>query len=127
MPEPTFAEIRRALRDAPDLKPAHVFAGMPYVFRAERARGIAATYYFDLSGAHGGRWTVRVGGDGCETNEGAPDRWDAMIACDAATFLDLATATVRPGEAFIDGKLIVAGDLALAMRFSRFFGNGAER
>jgi putative sterol carrier protein len=122
VPEPTLADVRRALREAPDLHPAHVFAGMPFVFRGDRAGGLSAVFFFDLSGSHGGRWSVRIGGGRCETGEGAPEQWDVMIACDTQTFLDLATARVRPGEAFIEGKLSVAGDLALGMRFSKLFG-----
>ena len=122
MPEPTLAEIRRALRNAPDLRPSHVFAGMPFVFRPERATDVDATFFFDIEGEDGGAWTVDVRGGRCETAEGRPDRWDVMIGCDAGTFLDLTTGVVRAGEAFVDGKLRVAGDLSLAMRFSRFFG-----
>lgn len=125
MPEPTLAEIRRALRDSPDLRPGHVFAGMPFVFRAERAAGVDATFFFDLEGEDGGAWTVHIRDDRCETINEEPDRWDVLIGCDASTFLDLTTGVVRAGEAFVDGKLRVGGDLALAMRFSRFFGSSA--
>jgi hypothetical protein len=122
VPEPTFAEIRRALRDAPDLRPAHVFSGMPFVFRPERATGVDTTYFFEIAGPHGGSWSVHVHDGKCETAEGKPDHWDVRIGCDADTFLDLTTGVARAGEAFVDGKLRVTGDLALAMRFSRFFG-----
>lgn len=123
VPEPTLAQIRRALREAPDLRPAHLFAGMPFAIKPERTRGLNAVYVFDLAGAQGGRWTVRIADGGCETEEGAADRPDVVIGCDAGTFLDLATGVARPGEAFVDGRLRVRGDLALAMRFSRFFGS----
>jgi putative sterol carrier protein len=125
VPEPTLAEIRRALRNAPDLRPGHVFAGMPFVFRPERAAGVDATFFFDLAGDDGGTWTVRVQDGRCETSNEKPARWDVLIGCDVSTFLDLTTGMVRAGEAFVDGKLRVVGDLALAMRFSRFFGSSA--
>lgn len=117
-----LGEIRRALRDAPDVRPAHIFAGMPYVFRPERAGGVRATYLFEITGEDGGSWTVRIADGRCEVSEGTTERYDALIGCDARTFLDLVFATVRPGEAFVDGKLRVAGDLALAMRFSKVMG-----
>src|ERR1051325_3382896 len=119
MSQPDLGEIRRALRDAPDVRPEHIFAGMPYVFRPERAPGLNATYFFDISGENGGTWTVRIADGVCVVTQGRPDRFDAMIACNAGTFLELGFATVRPGEAFVDGTLTVAGDLALAMRFSK--------
>ena len=122
MSQPDLAEIRRALRDAPDVHPEHIFAGMPYVFRAERAQGVRAVYFFDISGEHGGTWTVRIADGSCDVHPGRPERFDAMIACDARTFLALVFGTVRPGEAFVDGTLTVAGDLALAMRFSKVMG-----
>ncbi|MFY9588722.1 MAG: SCP2 sterol-binding domain-containing protein, partial [Actinomycetota bacterium] len=115
-------EIRQALRDAPDVRPAHIFAGMPHVFRAERASDVRATFQFDITGEHGGAWTVRIGDGRCGVTEGVADSYDAFIGCDARTFLDLVFATIRPGEAFVDGKLRVAGDLALAMRFSKVMG-----
>ena len=122
MAGPDLGEIRRALRDAPDVRPAHIFAGMPFVFRPERAGSVRATYLFEIEGEHGGTWTVRIGDGACEVSEGRPDRYDALIGCDAGTFLDLVFATVRPGEAFVEGRLRVAGDLALAMRFSKAMG-----
>src|SRR5438270_6911974 len=122
MQQPDVGEIRKALRDAPDVRPAHIFAGMPYVFRPERAEGISATYLFEIAGENGGVWTVRIADGRCEVTEGRADHFDASIACDAVTFLDLAFSTVRPGEAAVDGKLSVRGDLALAMRFSKVMG-----
>jgi putative sterol carrier protein len=122
MGKPDLGEIRRALRDAPDVRPAHIFAGMPYVFRPERAGDVRATYLFEISGEDGGTWTVRIADGLCEVTEGSSEPYDALIGCDARTFLDMVFATVRPGEAFVDGKLRVAGDLALAMRFSKVMG-----
>ncbi len=122
MGDPDLGEIRRALREAPDVRPAHIFAGMPYVFRPERAEGVRATYLFDIHGEHGGTWTVRIGDGRCEVSERTTDRYDAFIRCDAHTFLDLVFTTVRPGEAIVDGTLRVGGDLALAMRFSKVMG-----
>jgi len=95
---------------------------MPYVFRPERANGIHATYAFEIDGPDGGEWTVEIADGVCRTAEGAPERFDASIGCDASTFLDMVFDAVRPGEAFVDGRLRVRGDLALAMRFSRMFG-----
>jgi putative sterol carrier protein len=115
-------ELRRALREAPDVRPAHIFAGMPYVFRPDRAGALRATLLFDLHGEHGGAWTVRIADGRCETAEGRPERYDVSIGCDAATFLDLVFQTVRPGEAIVEGRLRVGGDLALAMRFSTLMG-----
>ena len=117
-----LGEIRRALRDAPDVRPAHIFAGMPYVFRPERAGDVRATYLFDIAGEHGGAWTVRIADGRCAVTEGPPPAYDALIRCDARTFLGLVFQTVRPGEAIVDGTLRVAGDLALAMRFSTVMG-----
>ena len=122
MSTPDLGEIRRALREAPDVRPAHIFAGMPYVFRPERAGDLNATIVFELDGEHGGEWTVRIADGRCNTVEGRPARHDASIGCDARTFLALVFGVVRPGEAFVDGKLRVGGDLALAMRFSKLMG-----
>lgn len=114
-----LAAIRKALRENPDLTPDDLFRGMPFVFRADRANGLRATYWFDLDG---GSWTVRIAGGRCETRPGRPESFDVMIGCEARTLLDMALGSVRPGEAFVDGRLRVGGDLALAMRFSRLFG-----
>jgi hypothetical protein len=115
--------IRRALRDAPDLRPAHVFAGLPHVFRPERAGDLRAVIVFDLAGEDGGAWTVRIADGRLAVEEGAAPDADAVVGCDARTFLDLATGIVRPGEAFVEGRLRVRGDLALAMRFSKLVGD----
>ena len=122
MSEPDLGEIRRALRDAPDVRPSHIFAGMPYVFRPERAGDLSATFYFGIHGEHGGDWTVRIADGRCDTAPERPERYDVYIGCDAPTFLDLVFQAVRPGEAIVDAKLRVGGDLALAMRFSKLMG-----
>jgi putative sterol carrier protein len=122
MASPDVGKIRRALRDAPGVRPEHIFAGMPYVFRPERAEGVDAVFAFEIDGEGGGAWTVRIGGGRCEVVEGRPDSYDAFIGADARTFLDIVFQTIRPGEAFVDGKLRVGGDLALAMRFSKVMG-----
>lgn len=125
MADVDLAAIRRALRDNPDLRPEHLFAGMPLVFRADRAPGLRATYRFEIEGPGGGTWMVRIADGRCETAPEAPDSFDVLIGCDARTFLDMAVGVCRPGEAFVDGRLRVGGDLALAMRFSRLFGGKA--
>ncbi len=122
MPRPDLGEIRKALAEARDVRPAHIFAGMPFVYRADRGVGLRATYVFVLDGDGGGTWTVCIADDTCATSEGAAGGADVTIACDTRTFLDLAFGLVRPGEAFVDGRLRVTGDLALAMRFSNLMG-----
>jgi len=57
----------RPMRD--QLQPAMVFQGLPMAFNPDRAKGVRASYRFDLIGKGGGSWTVKISDGVCTVVE----------------------------------------------------------
>ena len=84
-----------------------------------KAQEINAIYQFCLSGDEGGDWTldlkvpeVRVGLD-----EGA----DCTVHMETSDFMDMVSGKLPGPAAFMQGKLRLDGDIALAMKLQELF------
>ncbi len=81
-----------------------------------------AVMLFDISGAGGGKWTLRMveGALSLEEGETAPPKMTLSMA--ATDFVALATGQLNPMAAFMQGRLQIRGDMALAMRLQNLLG-----
>jgi putative sterol carrier protein len=88
---------------------------------SERARGLTATFRFDVEGA--GTWRVAVD-DGAvsvsESDDGAAA--DCAIRVSERTFLGIVSGEQSPMGAFLMGKIRVEGDTGLALRLRDLLG-----
>jgi putative sterol carrier protein len=101
--------------------PKDVFAAMPGRFQKEAAKGLTATYQFDLSGDNGGKWHVVIANDTCTVKEGAADSPSITISMAAQDYVDMTTGKLNGQVAFMSGKLRIAGDMGLALRMQSLF------
>ena len=83
---------------------------------AARVQGINGVMLFDLSGEGGGRWTLTLADEGVELEEGETVPPDVTFSMEAQDFVAIANGTLNPISAFMQGKVSVSGDMALAMR-----------
>jgi ribonucleoside-diphosphate reductase beta chain len=121
-PERTMTPVQQMLRPMRDqLRPAMVFQGLPMAFNSERARGLKATYRFDITGDGGGTWTVRIGDGTCEVIQGADGNSDWRLELDADTWIDISTGELMGQEAFMLGRVTVEGDPTYGIRFDELF------
>jgi putative sterol carrier protein len=78
-----------------------------------RARGLTASYRFDVEGA--GSWRVEVD-DGAVSVSESDGPADCVIAAPEDVFLRIVRGEQSPTGAFLMGKIRVEGDAGLAMR-----------
>ena len=91
-------------------------------FQADVAAGLTASFAIHLKG-HEAR-TITVHDGRCTVSSGADAAADATLATDANTWLALVDGHVDGVTAFLDGRLHVDGDLALATQFQTLFAPG---
>ncbi|HTK67580.1 MAG TPA: alpha/beta fold hydrolase [Pseudonocardia sp.] len=85
--------------------------------------GVAATIVIDTG--PGRAWTIRLGRDGAlSAHRGAERRPDSHIRTDPATWLSILDGRESGIAAFLDGRLVVRGNLALSMHLDGIFRPG---
>ena len=115
----TVQQMLRPMRD--QLQPGMVFQGLPMAFNAEAAKGLRASYQFDITGERGGTWTVRVGDGTCTVVEGPDGQPDWRLELDAGTWIDISTGELMGQEAFMLGRVTVEGNPMAGIRFDEIF------
>ena len=98
-----------------------IIEAMPGAFRPERAKGIKATYQFELTGEGGGNWVLEIANQQCQVREGGAAEPDATISLAAADYVSLVKGELDAMGAFLRGKLKVKGDIGLAMKALNLF------
>ena len=100
---------------------AQIFAAMPGSFRADRAGALRAVFQFNLSGEGGGNWNVSVADGACKVVEGKASKADVTIAMTAPDFAKMIAGELQPVAAFMQGKIKLQGDMAMAMKLQELF------
>jgi putative sterol carrier protein len=83
---------------------------------AARVQGINGVMLFDLSGEGGGRWTLTLADEGIKLEGGETASPNVAFSMEAQDFIAIANGELNPISAFMQGKVSVSGDMALAMR-----------
>ena len=86
---------------------------------SERARGLTASYRFDVEGA--GSWRVEVD-DGSVAVSQSDGPADCVLAVPEDLFLRIVSGRQSAMGAFLMGKIRVEGDASLAMRLKDLLG-----
>ena len=123
---PMLAEVKPAVAAAPAGAGAGNavsawFAALPGKFKADKAEGVAAVYCFKLSGDGGGDYTVTVKDKQCAVENKAAEKADLTVSISASDWLDLVGGRLDPMAALGSGKLVLDGDIGLAMQLGDLF------
>lgn len=78
-------------------------------------RGVRATYLLDIAGA--GNWYITVDDGAIKVDQSTHDA-DCVIQCSAEDFVEIVEGRRNMYTAFLQGRVRVSGDAALAQRFS---------
>ena len=98
-----------------------IIEAMPSAFVPERAKGVKATYQFELTGEGGGNWVLEIANQQCQVREGVADKSDATVSLAAADYVALVKGELDATGAFMKGKLKVKGNIGLAMKVLNLF------
>jgi putative sterol carrier protein len=101
-----------------------VFAAMPGRFLPDQAGDLSATIQFDLSGEGGGQWHVTIAGGKASVAEGVAPNAHMTMSVSAADYLAIVNGELDPMQAFMQGKVKITGDVALALKMQQVFARG---
>jgi putative sterol carrier protein len=101
--------------------PQQVFDAMRGTFQADKARGVHVRYEFELSGPHGGHWSIEVN-DGKFVMQKTPiTNPDVTFSATDQDWVALANGTLAGWWAHISGRLKIKGSQALARKLDELF------
>ncbi len=104
-----------------DLTVQELIDRMPRALIPEKAAGVNAVVQYHLTGTEGGDWIVSIKDGQCAVEKGTSPTPNMTLTADAQDYKDVITGKLNPMNAFMTGKVRLAGDLNLAMKLTSFF------
>lgn len=106
---PNFPDVAQALE------------ALPTMVDPQKLAGTNTVALFDLSGEGGGAWTLTITDGHLSVSQGTPPSSDLTFKMAAGDFLAMLNGSLNPIAAFMQGKIKVVGDMAVAMRLQVLF------
>jgi putative sterol carrier protein len=94
---------------------------MPKAFKPEMAAGVDAVIQYHLTGNEGGDWIIEVQNGSIDVKPGVHPSPKVTLTADAQDYKDVIMGRSNAMQAFMQGKLKLAGDLGLAMKLPNMF------
>ena len=94
---------------------------MPEAFLPEKAAGLDATIQFKFTGAEPGDWYATIKDGKVAVSKGVFAAPKMTLTADSADYVKIFTGEIDGMQAFMQGKLKLAGDLNLAMKLTQMF------
>jgi putative sterol carrier protein len=100
---------------------ADLMSKMPGAFVPEKAQGLDVVLQFKFSGAEPGDWYAVIKDGKVDVQNATHENPTMTLSADSDDYIALFTGQLDPMQAFMQGKLKLAGDLNLAMKMTQFF------
>jgi putative sterol carrier protein len=97
------------------------FETLPQRFVAGAAKGVKATFQFELSGDGGGTYHVKVEDGALSINEGPATSANATIKMKGEDYVKMVNGQLSGTMAFLKGQMKIAGDMMLAQKMQQLF------
>ena len=95
---------------------------MPGAFIPDKAQGVDAIVHFKFTGAEAGEWNATIADGKVEVAQGIPRKQPNMtLTADSGDYVKIFTGELDGMQAFMQGKIKLAGDLNLAMKLMQMF------
>jgi putative sterol carrier protein len=98
-----------------------IFSSMPELFLPEKAAGLTASVYYQVTGEGGGDYACLIQDGRFELKREPKEDASAKVVIAAEDWIALNESKLDPMQAFMTGKLKGTGDLGLLQKFPRFF------
>ena len=101
---------------------AELMEKMPGAFIPEKAQGVDAVIHFKFTGAEAGDWNTTIKDGRVDVAQGVPPKQPNMtLTADSGDYIKIITGEMDGMQAFMQGKIKLAGDLNLAMKLMQMF------
>ena len=100
---------------------ADLMSKMPGAFVPEKAQGLDTVLQFKFTGKEPGDWYAAIKDGKVDVQEGAHPSPKMTLTADSADYVRIFTGELDGMQAFMQGKLKLAGDLNLAMKLTQMF------
>jgi putative sterol carrier protein len=94
---------------------------MAAAFVPEKAVGLDAIIQLKLTGAQAAEWYVTIKDGKCTVTQGIAPAAKLTVTADSGDFVKIFTGQLDGMQAFMQGKLKLAGDMSLAMKLLGLF------
>ncbi len=98
-----------------------IFTSMPELFLPDKAAGLTASVYYQVTGEGGGDYACLIQDGRFELRREPKEDASAKVVIAAEDWIALNEGKLDPMQAFMTGKLKGTGDLGLLQKFPRFF------
>jgi putative sterol carrier protein len=104
-----------------DSTPQDVFDSMRGSFQPAKARGVHATYQWDLSGPNGGEWWIEVNDGTYKMGKGKIDHPSVTFIAKDRDWVAICHDQLSGTWAYLTGRLKVRGDQGIARKLGEMF------
>jgi putative sterol carrier protein len=100
---------------------SELIEAMPAAFRPDRAGEAKALIQLDLTGDDGGPWLLDVANGQCQVSAERASQADVTVTMSADDFAALYSNQLTAVQAFMGGRIKVAGNVGLVMQLLNWF------
>ncbi len=90
-------------------------------FQADKAKGVHASYQWELSGPNGGEWWLSVNDGTYKTGRGKIDNPNVTFAASDEDWVAMSNKTLKVTWAYLTGRLKIQGSHSLVKHLDEIF------
>ena len=100
---------------------SELMSRMPGALLQDKAAGVDAVIQFIFTGAEAGNWYVTIKEGKCSVAQGDAPSPKMTLTADSSDYIRIITGELDRMKAFMEGRIKLGGDLALAMKLMQMF------
>jgi putative sterol carrier protein len=89
-------------------------------FIADGAKGVTATYMWELSGEGGGTWCAKIENGTIAISQGPAEKPNVTYQMDAGDYVKMVNGEINGTKAVMTRKLKVTGSILMAKKMNKF-------